>query len=118
MKYPLFIGEQKTFYENGQLKCNVVFDNFTKIKKKKIDPKQKYIEYNYNAGMGISQDKIVYFSYLGEGRSYDENGKKGDKVFWDQFGRLCDKNGSILNDEILNEDTNKFYDIWINALKN
>ena len=80
-KYNLFFGNQYVWHVNGEIKYEVTFN-------KKC--------YDYSL-------KLEKSTYLSKGLEYDEKGKKVGKIYWDHYGRICDKKGNVLVDEILNE---------------
>jgi len=95
--YQLFDNEQNVFHKNGELKYSVTFNqkSIKKIKNKEINTQQDYYLH-----------KEKYYGYIGKGYEYDEDGKKIQKIYWDQYGRICDKNGNITSSQKLNIDIN------------
>ena len=95
--YQLFHKKQSVYHENGEVKFSVTFKgkSIKEINKNDRDKNQKYYVFN---------DR--YFTYLGDGYEYSDRGKKIRKIYWDQYGRICDENGKILDDNILNINVN------------
>jgi hypothetical protein len=95
--YQLFDNEQNVFHKNGEVKYSVTFDqkSIKKIKTKEINTQQNYYLH-----------KEKYYGYIGKGYEYDEYGEKIQKIYWDQYGRICDKNGNITSSQKLNVDIN------------